>query len=65
MGAHALNLLFLEHTKQFRLQLHGHFTDFVEKNTAALGQLELARLTFEGACKRAFFMPKKGRFEQR
>ena len=45
VGAHRFEFLFLQHPQQFALQWQRHVADFIEKQRAALGDLELAGAT--------------------
>ena len=42
IGAHRLEFLLLQHPQQFALQGQGHVADLIEKQRAALGDLQLA-----------------------
>src|SRR6266571_3381821 len=55
---------FLQNAQELRLKGRGKITDFVEENSAAVCNLELARLTRHCSGKGPAFMPEKLRFEQ-
>src|SRR5262249_22572881 len=55
-AAEALELLFLEHAQQFRLQRERNIADLVEEQRAPVGHFEAANLLRDGAGKRAFLM---------
>ena len=53
----------LEKAQEFGLQLRRHIADLVEKNRAAVGQLQLAFLELVGAGERAFLMAEQFAFQ--
>jgi hypothetical protein len=66
VGAHRFEFLFLQHPQQFALQRQGHVADLVEKQRAALGDLQLAGAALAvGAGKRAGRGAEELGFQQR
>ena len=63
-AAEALKLALLKHAQQLRLELERDFTDLVEKNGAAVGQLEAANALRDGAGERTLLVAKKLTLEQ-
>jgi hypothetical protein len=59
VAAHTLKSFVFQHPQQFRLDLQGNLTDFVEENGAAVGLFEPADTLLVGAGKRPFFMAEK------
>src|SRR5262249_39187945 len=57
--------LLLQRPEDLRLQRQWQVSDLVEKQRAAMGQLELTRLSRRRACKRAPFVPEELRLQQR
>ena len=55
-SAHPLELALLEKPQELGLQFLGNIADFVEKDRAAMGQFDLARLAPVRAGKRPLFM---------
>jgi hypothetical protein len=53
-----------QHTEQARLQVERHVTDFVEKQGAAGGTLEVPGTALVGAGECAFFVAEQFRFQQ-
>jgi hypothetical protein len=64
VAAEALEFLLLEHAKKFGLQLQRNVGDFVEKERAAIGQLEAADFLAYGAGERAAFVAEEFRLEK-
>src|SRR3546814_20566359 len=60
----ALDLAFLQHTKQFYLHVGRHIADFVEEDRAAVGRLEPALAGLERTGERALFMTEQLRFQK-
>src|SRR6516165_4060418 len=58
-AAHGLEFLFLEHAQEFHLGLQGQFTDFIQKNRAAIGKFEAANAPLEGPCEGALDVAKE------
>ena len=44
LAAYARDLTVLQKTQKRDLRIHGHFSDFIQKNGAVVGQLEFSRL---------------------
>ena len=63
--ADGLNLAVLEKPQQQRLHAQAHLADFVEKERAAMRELELAALVAIGAGEAALDVPEELRLEQR
>ncbi|OQA26793.1 MAG: hypothetical protein BWY59_01262 [Verrucomicrobia bacterium ADurb.Bin345] len=61
---HALDHAVLEHPEQFRLAFDLHVADFVQKNGAAVGDLEFALAACFRARERPFFVPEQLAFHQ-
>ena len=55
-AADPLTFALLQHAEELGLNLEGDFTDLVEEDRAAVGQLEAAEAFGEGAGEGAFFM---------
>ena len=55
-AADALELALLEHAQQLGLGLEGHLADLVEEERAAVGQLEAADASVDGAGERALLV---------
>ena len=53
-----------EHTEHLGLGRHCHITDFVQKKSAAVGELELAALKLGGARERSFLIAEEFAFDQ-
>src|SRR3546814_3545640 len=64
VAADALDLAFLQHTKQFYLHVGRHIADFVEEDRAAVGRLEPALAGLERTGERALFMTEQLRFQK-
>ena len=62
--ANALELAVFEHTQEFRLQIEGQFTDFIEKQRAVGRILEIACARAVGTGKRPFAVTEQGRLDQ-
>jgi len=60
-----LKLAFLQHPQQFDLDDRGNLTDLVEKQRAAMRQLEPPSPLPQGAGERALLMAEQLRFQQR
>ena len=56
LAADALHLAFFQHAQQLGLHGERHVPDFVEKDGAVLGLLELAEMAAGGAGERSFFV---------
>ena len=56
--------MFLEDSKELRLQLEGNVTHFVEEQRAAIGELEPSNLLRDGAGEGALFMTEQLAFDQ-
>src|SRR5262249_12432248 len=56
LGAERLNLAFLEHAQQFRLETDVHRSDLIQKDGAAIGQGELAASRAGRARERASYV---------
>ncbi|MNL33460.1 hypothetical protein D3C87_1553720 [compost metagenome] len=65
VGAQALDLAILQRTQQLRLHRQGQFTDFVEKQRAAVGRIEASGAVTGGAGKGAFDMAEQFTLRQR
>ena len=63
-GAERANLAFLQHAQELRLEREGHLRHFVEKERAAVGNLEEALLVFVGAGEAALAMPEELALEE-
>ena len=63
-GAEPLELAFLQHAQELRLCRQAHLGDFVEKQHAAGGQLDLTGLGLLGAGERAALVAEELRLEQ-
>ena len=63
-AAQSLKLLFLKNAQKFGLQLERDIADFVQKNRAAVRQLEPADALRDRSGKRAALVPEQFRFEQ-
>ena len=63
-AAEALELLFLQNTQQFWLELERDISHLVEKEGTPVGELETADPLRNGACKSAFFVAKKFALQQ-
>ena len=62
--ADSLDLPFLQHAQQLALQVERNFADLVEKQRAAVGQLEAADPVLDRAGERSFHMPEELAFKQ-
>ena len=51
--ADALELVLLQHSQQFDLDVHRHLADFIQKNGACMGQFEAADAALDRAAERA------------
>ena len=63
-AAEPLEFLLLQHAEEFRLQLEGNVTDFVEEQRSAVRELEAADLLRDGAGKCPFFVAEELALEQ-
>ena len=63
VAADAFEFAFLEHAKQFRLQVEGDFAHFVEEQGALISQFEAAFAAFGRARKGPAFMAEKFAFD--
>src|SRR5688572_1668638 len=61
----ALEAFFLECTQDLRLEWQRQVADFIQKQRAAMRQLEAAGFPRDGARERALLVPEQFRFEQR
>src|SRR5207245_9615735 len=59
-----LEALLLQHAKHFRLRAQAHVADFVEKQRAAIGLLELSNLVVGRAREAALHMAEEFRLDQ-
>ena len=64
-AAHALEALLLERAQNLRLQRQRQIADFIEKQRAAVGELELPRLAVGGAGERPLLVAEQLGLEQR
>jgi len=64
VAAEALELLFLKHAKEFRLEFQGKVADFVEEQRAAVGELEAANFLRKRAGERAALVAEKFGLQQ-
>ena len=64
IAAQALELLLLEHAKQFGLQFQREVSDFIEEKRAAVGEFETADFLAHGAGESAAFVAEKFGFQQ-
>ena len=64
-SAHELELALLQDAEQLALQLHLHFADFVQQESAIIRQLELSGRALDGARKRPLFVSEEGAFQKR
>src|ERR1700674_1067009 len=48
----ALELVLLQHSQQFDLNVHGHLADLIQKNCAGMGQFEAANASLDRATER-------------
>ena len=62
--ADTLKLAVFQHAQQLGLQLHRQFADFVEKQGAVAGILEITGARSDGAGKGAFAVTEQGRLDQ-
>jgi hypothetical protein len=63
-GSDSIKLAILEHLEQFGLKSKIHIADLIQKNRAAIGQLKLSGITFEGARKRASLIAEQFAFHE-
>src|SRR6516162_4376588 len=63
-SAHAFEFALLQNSQQFRLQRRRQFTDFVEKNRAAVGDLDLSFFLRNGSGERTLLVAEKLAFQQ-
>jgi hypothetical protein len=59
VAANALEFAFLQHAQQFALERERHLADFIEKNSATVGQFEATFTFVGGPGERAFFVTEK------
>src|SRR5439155_2040304 len=62
--AQSFELLLLEHSQQFRLQLKRHVADFIEKNCSLIGQLKASDASLNRPGKGALFVAEHLALEQ-
>ena len=58
-ASHALELALLQHAQELGLEVEGHLADLVEKDRAAVGQLEAALARRQGTRERALLVPEE------
>src|SRR5258707_3886500 len=63
-AAYGLELALLEHTEQFRLKLHWHVSDFIQKQCAAVRQRKSADVRIDSSGEGSAFVPEKLTFEK-
>src|ERR1700680_1817016 len=63
-AAEAAQLVIFQDSKQFGLSRYWHFTNLIEKNGSALGELKAAGASLESACEGALFMTEDFAFDQ-
>src|SRR5258708_36652966 len=64
VAAYPLDFALLQNAQEFRLHGQRHIADFVQKQSAVAGLLELAYMTARSAGERTFFVAKQFRLDQ-
>src|SRR2546421_10536143 len=65
LSAETADLSVFEHAEELRLQRDGHFTDFIQEERAAVGELETSLPDADSTGKGAFLVTKNLALDQR